>query len=248
MEKINNFRSKLKTKNKHTIGFWSQYFNYLSIKTICDLNYDWICLDMEHGIYDFKDISRLTDLIKFKKKFPFVRLSSSNTENIQKALDAGSLGLILPMIENPLHLDSLIKKTVYPPTGNRSVGYSNSNEFGKNLNSDLENKFRPIVIIQIESKLGVENIEEITNQSGIDGILIGPYDLSSSLGCPGDFSNKNYQDALNKIYKVLSKKNIANGYHIVIPEPSELLKRKEEGYNFIAYGTESSFMKSFFNI
>ena len=62
---------------------------------------------------------------------------------------------------------------------------------------------------------------------------------------PGDFSNKNYQDALDKIYKVLSKKNIANGYHIVTPDPSELLKRKEEGYNFIAYGTESSFMKSF---
>ena len=203
---------------------------------------------MEHGIYDFKDISILTDLIKFKKKFPFVRLSSSNTENIQKALDAGSLGLILPMIESPSHLEGLIKKTVYSPNGNRSVGYSNSNQFGKNLNSDLENKFRPIVIIQIESKLGVENIEEITNQSGIDGILIGPYDLSSSLGCPGDFSNNSYQDALNKIYKVLSKKNIANGYHIIIPDPSELLKRKEEGYNFIAYGTESSFMKSFFNI
>ena len=189
MEKLNNFRSKLKTKDQHTIGFWSQYFNYFSIKTICDLNYDWICLDMEHGIYDFKDISRLTDLIKFKK-IPFVRLSSSNTENIQKALDAGCLGLILPMIENPAHLDSLIKKTTYPPSGNRSVGYSNSNEFGKNLNSDLEKKFRPIVIIQIESKLGVENIEEITNQSGIDGILIGPYDLSSSLGCLEIFLTK----------------------------------------------------------
>lgn len=247
MKKIDEFRLNLQNNKKISIGFWSQYFNYFSIKTICDLDYQWICLDMEHGVYDFEDIAILTDLIKSKNKFPFVRVSSSNIENISRSLDAGSMGLILPMIEDDIYLKNILNNTIYPPYGRRSVGYANSNCFGNNLNSQISSPFKPIIIVQIESEKGVENIEHITDVENIDGILIGPYDLSSSLGCPGDFSNIKYLNAVEKVTNTLKKKSITNGYHIVNPDSKQLVKKKEEGYGFIAYGTESSFMRKFFN-
>ena len=150
-------------KSKPLIGFWCQFFDQFAIRKICNLNYDWLALDMEHGVYNYKDVCVLTSIIKDYGKIPFVRLNKSNEESVQKSLDSGASGLILPMIENPSSLKKLIKKSSYPPIGNRSVGFSNSNMFGLNLSNDLNSKSRPYIVIQIESVSGVDNLSDLIN-------------------------------------------------------------------------------------
>ena len=235
-------------KSKPLIGFWCQFFDQFAIRKICNLNYDWLALDMEHGVYNYKDVCVLTSIIKDYGKIPFVRLNKSNEESVQKSLDSGASGLILPMIENPSSLKKLIKKSSYPPIGNRSVGFSNSNMFGLNLSNDLNSKSRPYIVIQIESVSGVDNLSDLINIDGFDAIMIGPYDLSASLGCPGDFQNKKFIDCINKINKLIFESKLYNGYHIVTPDEQDLKNKIKSGYKFIAYGTDGSFINSKFSI
>ena len=188
----------MKKRSKPFIGFWCQFLDQFAIHALCSTNYDWIALDMEHGVYNFKDISILSNVIKSYRKLPFVRLNVSNENNIQRSLDSGAEGLILPMIEDHNILNSLISKMKYPPHGTRSVGYSNSNDFGLHLKKYINDKFKPYLVIQIESLKGVQNLHNLINVKEVDAIMIGPYDLSASLGCPGDFKIKNLLIALNQ--------------------------------------------------
>ena len=244
---INKFRNNLK-KQKPQIGFWSQTLNFHQVEMICQMNYSWICFDMEHGIYSFKDISILSSLVKSYNKIPFVRVQKSKNEYVQLSLDAGILGIILPMIENGDHLLSLIKKSLYPPFGNRSVGFAKSNNFGFNLEKDLNSNFKPFIVAQIESKKGVEKLDEILVNKGLDSILIGPYDLSASYDIPGDFKNTKFKSILTKINTSSKKHKIYNGYHVVEPSLSALKQKILQGYRLIAYGTDTSFIKNYLNI
>lgn len=240
---IDKFRLKINKKIPQ-IGFWSQTMNYHQIEMICQMNYSWICFDMEHGIYSFRDLSMLTSLVKSYNKIPFVRIQTSVEEYIQLSLDAGVLGLILPMIESEKNLITLINKSMYPPQGNRSVGFSNSNIFGFNLEKNLKSNFKPFIVAQIESKNGVDNLNKILSVDGLDSILIGPYDLSASYDIPGQFENKKFKLILNKIQNTVIKHKIFNGYHIVEPSQKILKQKIMQGYNFIAYGTDTSFIKN----
>jgi len=233
-----------KKSSKIFIGFWCQFFDQFAIKVLCNNNYDWIALDMEHGIYNFKDISILSDIIKSHHKLPFVRLNESNENNIQRSLDCGADGLILPMIEDPNKLISLVSKMNYPPSGTRSVGYTNSNNFGLNLRDDIKLKSKPYLVIQIESLKGVENLKDLIKIKEVDAIMVGPYDLSASLGCPGDFKNKKFINCLKVVNQIIKKSSKLNGYHIVDPDASELKQKIKLGYSFIAYGTDGSFIRS----
>lgn len=244
---IDKFRLNINKKIPQ-IGFWSQTMNYHQIEMICQMNYSWICFDMEHGIYSFTDLSKLTSLVKSYNKIPFVRIQSSIEEYIQLSLDAGVFGLILPMIESEKNLITLINKSKYPPYGNRSVGFSKSNLFGFNLEKDLKSKFRPFIVAQIESKNSVENLDKILNVKGLDSILIGPYDLSASYGIPGQFKNSKFKQILKKIHSSAIKNKILNGYHIVEPSKNILKEKITQGYSFIAHGTDTSFIKNYFNL
>ena len=201
---------------------------------------------MEHGVYDFKEVSILSDLIKSYKKIPIVRVKYSNENEIQQSLDSGAKGLILPMIDDPYILRNLITKTMYPPKGLRSVGFANSNDFGINLEIDINSNFKPFIVIQIENAKAIENLEALVNTDGVDAIMIGPYDLSASLGCPGDFLNKKFLNSLEVVNKIISNSSVYNGYHIVNPDEKELNNKIKLGYKFIAYGTDGSFIKSKF--
>ncbi len=233
-----------KKRSKIFVGFWCQFFDQFAIKVLCNSNYDWIALDMEHGVYNFKDISILSDIIKSHHKFTFVRINESNENNIQRSLDCGADGLILPMIEDPNKLISLVSKMKYPPSGTRSVGYTNSNKFGLKLRDDIKIKSKPYLVIQIESLKGVENLKDLIKIKEVDAVMIGPYDLSASLGCPGDFKNKKFINCLKVVNQIIKKSSKLNGYHIVDPDPSELRQKIKLGYSFIAYGTDGSFIRS----
>lgn len=235
-------------KSNYSIGFWCQFIDHFSIRNICNLNYDWIALDMEHGVYNYKDIAYLSNLIKSYKKITMVRLKLSTEIEVQRCLDNGADGLILPMIDDPLKLQKLILKTMYPPKGSRSVGYSSSNNFGLDLNRDIKSKFKPFIVIQIENKKGIENLEKLININGVDAIMVGPYDLSASLGCPGQFKNKKFLDCLEIVNKTLSNSKVYKGYHIVKPDEKELKSKIKSGYKFIAYGTDGTFINSKFSL
>ena len=137
----------------------------------------------------------------------------------------------------------MVKNTNYPPIGNRGVGLSRAQGYGHNFQEYKEwLKDESVIIVQIEHKKGVDNIEDILSVNGINGILIGPYDLSASYGYPGDFKNKLVLNAVKKIETACKSKRISLGFHVIQPNHFEVLEKIKLGYNFIAFSIDFLFL------
>ena len=173
---------------------------------------------------------------------PLARLSEANASDCKHSLDAGAGGVIVPMVESANQLKEIIEHCAWPPTGQRGVGFSRGNLFGKYFEQYNKEAQSPIVIAQIENIRAVENLENILKVPGLDAILIGPYDLSASMGLTGQFEVLEYMDILSNIKKLSKKFNIPYGIHVIHPDSIELQAKIADGYQFIAYSIDSVFL------
>lgn len=238
IRKIQKLREKLR-KNEPSVGAWIQIPNTSIVEIFANECYDWIVIDLEHGAISIQQLPDLFRTIECGNSLPFARLSSNEPSEIKKVLDAGARGLIFPNIESKEQLEKIISNSKYPPAGSRGVGFSRANLFGKNFEQYKEEAQDPIIVAMIESKLAVENIDSITAIKELDAILIGPYDLSASIGKTAQFMDQEFITQLKKIEAAAKNFNLALGIHVIEPQPNELLKRIEEGFCFLPYSLDS---------
>jgi 2-keto-3-deoxy-L-rhamnonate aldolase RhmA len=157
---------------------------------------DGIVLDTEHGYYNNETLVSCVQITTLLKKKCFVRFADLNKQLIRMCLDAGADGIIFSTIEDPIIAKDMIEYCKYPiHGGKRGSALVRENKWGREKMSDK----KPILVGQIETKLAVDNIDELL-QCGFDNFVIGPYDLSSSLGCTADWTNELYIEYTNKIY------------------------------------------------
>ena len=147
-----------------------------------------------------------------------------------------SFDRIIPNIKNETELSLLIRSCYLPPYGSRGVGYARANMFGKNINR--QNK-KPIVIAMIENINSVKRLEKILSVKGLDAILIGPYDLSASMGITGKFNNLKFKLVIKKINKLSKKFKIPCGIHVIEPNYKALKKYVKDGYQFLPFCTDA---------
>ena len=134
----------------------------------------------------------------------------------------------------------LIQSLKYPNLGKRGLGLYRAQEFGDSLESYVQwNIDSSILIVQIETVDAVKNIREILALSEIDALMIGPYDLSASLGCPGDFDASKYKYAIKKILSEANKNKITAGIHSVGSDYNQAVERIKEGFKFISYSLDT---------
>ena len=196
-EVIKKFRKDLK-KGKALIGGWIQVSNSNIAEIMSSANYSWIAFDLEHGSFSVGDLPDLFRSVEINKKLALVRLPNKNLEICSQALDAGCSGIIIPNIKNEIELNSLIKSCYLPPHGTRGVGYSRANLYGKNFNNYKDEAQSPIIIAQIENIQAIENLESILSVPGLDATIIGPYDISASMGLTGDLEHPEVINACKK--------------------------------------------------
>lgn len=241
LKKINEIRKKLK-KKQPSFGSWMQIPHPEIAKILINNKFEWIVLDLEHGSGSMDDIGKLSLVIRDSKSAFISRISSENFKNVSKFLDLGVEGFILSKIENPNELKLFIKKSNYPPHGERGYGFAISNNFG--LQSMTETLgFKPLIIAMIETVKGIKNLNKILKVKGIDAIFIGPYDLSLSLGIPGQFNNKKFINNISSIINACKKNKIACGIHMVDPNKNDLSNNLKKGFTFIAYSMDTSHLK-----
>jgi 2-dehydro-3-deoxyglucarate aldolase len=172
------------------------------------------------------------------------RLAQGHPKDCKQALDAGAGGVIVPMIESAGQLESVRDACCWPPAGTRGVGFSRANLFGGRFTDYANEAQAPLLVAQIEHIRAVDDLEAILNVRGLDAILIGPYDLSASLGAAGDFNRPDFLAAIRRILDFTKKTGIPSGYHVVAPDPAELDRRIEEGHRFIAYSIDAVFARN----
>jgi len=239
-------QSKVKTALKEgriTIGGWLTLGHTAVAEIMASAGFDWIAIDMEHSVIGIQDVQPLVQAIELGGSLPLVRLSSNDPVLAKRVMDTGASGVIVPMVNTAEEAELAVKSVKYPSWGFRSVGLARAQKYGPGFD-DYASKINDegIVILQIEHKDGVKNIDEILSVDGVDGIFIGPYDLSGSFGIPGDFGNMLMKDAERRVLDIAKKYDKPAGIHIVWPSMADFEKRKEEGFRIIAFGADIIFL------
>lgn len=226
--------------SKISLGTWLSLYNEGIAEILANAGYEWITIDLEHSSISISQAEKLIRVIDNCGTKPFIRLSSNNDVQIKRVLDAGARGIIIPMVESEDDVKTAIEHISYPPKGNRGMGLSRAQGYGesaKKISYINEYSKQIELYIQIESKAALTKLDELFSKE-INGYMIGPYDLSASLGIPGDFTNSRFIEAEELILERAKEYNIKRGYHIVEPDEKELDIKISNGYNFIAYSVD----------
>jgi len=242
-----NIIKKIRTKlanGEVSIGSWMQIPNGSVAEIMGNSGYDWVAVDLEHGSISVSQLPDLFRALELGGTLPLVRLAEGQTKDCKEALDAGAAGVIVPMVNNAEQLIKVRDACRWPPSGARGVGFSRVNLYGKNFDSYNLEAQSPFLVAMIESQKAVKSIDSILSVEGLDAILIGPYDLSASMGITAQFDNPKFQKTMDKIFKKTSNKAIPCGIHVVEPSHNELDKRIKQGYRFLAYSIDSVMLLS----
>lgn len=231
-------------KKSISIGSWISMGSPYVAEIMAQAGFDWLVIDMEHSAAnDLATTGRLIQVIDLAGCKPLARIASNDPVLIKQVMDAGAHGVIVPQVNTPAQAEAAVAALQYPPQGVRGVGLWRAQGYGRGFEAYrawLEEG--RLLIVQIEHIQAVENLNAILAVEGVDGFIIGPYDLSASLGFPGDFEHARVKQALAIVERVAQETEKMAGYHIVHPDMALFKTIRQRGYNFIAYGVDFTFL------
>ena len=202
-------------------------------------NIDFVFVDMEHSGFGISEIKRIVTSLRAAELPSLVRPPSKNYHHIARVLDVGADGLILPMVASAEEAQDIIQHMSYPPHGHRGIalGVAHDSYAPKTPAAALAAANRRIAMAAlIETVEGLENVDAIAAVSGVDCIWIGHFDLSASMGIPGQFDHPDYIRAEHRIRRAATKHGKALGFLVISPEQGIGCFRK--GYDVICYQTD----------
>ncbi|NWF51024.1 MAG: 2,4-dihydroxyhept-2-ene-1,7-dioic acid aldolase [Ignavibacteriaceae bacterium] len=236
----------LKTKirsNKLTIGSWITIGHHSIVEILSTAGFEWLAIDLEHSSIDLETAQNLIAHIKSNNMAALVRVGKNEEVIIKRVMDAGADGVIVPMINSKSDALLAVNYTKYPPEGKRGVGLSRAQKYGIGFNEYKKwQKDNSVVIAQIENIEAVKNIREILSVKEIDGIIIGPYDLSASMGFAGNFERKEFLAAVKSVEAECKKRKKALGFHVILPYFNHLDKKIKSGYSLLAFSIDFYFL------
>jgi 2-dehydro-3-deoxyglucarate aldolase len=225
--------------NEVAIGSWVTLAHPAIAEIMARAGFDWLTVDMEHSVITIREAEELIRVIDLCGVSPLVRLSANDPVQIKRVMDAGAHGVIVPMVNSAADAEQTVAAVRYPPGGKRGVGLARAQGYGAGFEDYTAwIHTEAVVIVQIEHIDAVNNLEAILAVEGVDGLIVGPYDLSGSLSVPGQFEHPLVQDAMGRIESIGSRSGKAFGIHVVEPNTDELTRRIEEGYTLVAYSVD----------
>lgn len=205
---------------------------------------DYVIIDTEHGPFDVESAMEFIRVAELKGITPFARIKDITRSSILKMLDAGAKGLIIPCVETVEQVRNIVEYGKYAPVGKRGFIFSRVAEYGNSIDaSSIDNYMRTcnentMLIPQCETLGCLESIEEIVAIEGVDGIFVGPYDLSIAMNIPGQFDNPDFKKALIRIQEAC--KNASKPVFIFTGSADAAKSYIKEGYNGIAYNLDTA--------
>lgn len=241
--RINQVKRALK-EGKTQIGCsTSQLRSPEVMRTLAAAGINWTYLDSEHGGFDLETLQDLSKAAVQSGLCPVVRVADLQYALIARALDCGAQGVLFPRVESPELLDRAISWTRFPPQGVRGFGLTMPHlEYESISMADAITHINENVLVafQIETKTALERVEELLSVPNIDAVMIGPADLSISLGVPGQFEHPSMIEAIDRIREACDRHGVAPGLHMrALP----LVKKwRDKGMRFISCNSEIGFL------
>ena len=238
MKNINNFTERLRSK-EILVGTLVTLPSPEVCELLANVGYDWLFIDAEHGAFNPQQAQTM---LQAAGSVPcLIRVPDDETIWIKKALDIGAAGVIVPQVHDANQAKKIITDCKYAPDGNRGIGIGRAHKYGIDFERYLKNANRETaVVLQAESSEAVDNITDIVALDGVDAILVGPYDLSASLGRPGEVDHPIVQSAIEKIIGACQSANISMGIFGVSADA--VVPYKEKGFNLLTVGTDTAFL------
>ena len=231
---------------KPQVGTWLSLDNIFSARLMARVGFPWLTLDLEHSPIDWSDAGTIFGAIADAGCVPIARVPRGEHSLIKRVLDAGAMGIVVPMVDTVEQAKEAIAAAKYPPTGNRSVGGSmhalnfaaTAGEYYARANDEI------LVILQTESPRGVENAEAIYSLPGVDAIFIGPNDLRAQMRTPDgrDPSDEAHEAMIQEVLRAGKKTGTPVGLHVQTVD--EVRTRIAQGFQFLAIGSELRMMVS----
>jgi len=204
------------------------------------VGFDYLWIETEHAPMGFVHAQTLIQAVAGRCPC-LVRIPDKEEVWVKKALDTGCDGIIVPQIRSAAEARRIVEWSLYPPDGQRSVGVSRAHGYGMRFQEYVDTANRELVIvIQAEHADAVEDIDAIAAVPGIDAVLVGPYDLSGSLGVLGEVAHPRVRDAIEKVRRACQAAGVPLG--IFAPDVAMAREYVEQGFSLIALGMDAFFL------
>ena len=228
-----------------TIGSWVTLGHSSIAEIMAAAGFDWLVLDMEHSVLELNEVQSIIQVLDGKQCPTIVRLTSNHPDQIKRVMDAGATGVMVPMIKSPADAKAAVNSVYYPPRGLRGVGLARAQGYGASFSAYQQwLEENAVIIAMIEHVDAVKAIDSILAVSGIDAYIIGPYDLSSSMGHPGELNHVDMQIAIKQVLEAGRCANKPGGIHVIEPDPQALQQRIQAGFNFLGYSLDIRILDS----
>lgn len=235
-EIIKQFKEKL--KNDGVVGVFSKTCDPAFIEVLGYAGADYVIIDLEHAPNSVESVQNLIRGAQIAGIMPIVRVKESCASVMGEVLDIGAGGIQVPQITTRDEAEAVINRTKFAPMGKRGVcrfvraaKYSAKDRF-----EYFKDENEKVTILQIEGQEGIDNIDDILTVDGIDVLFIGPYDLSQSLGVPGEIDNPLVEEKMLEIVDKCKEKNVTVGTFVDTPENA--VKWKRLGIKYISYSVD----------
>jgi 4-hydroxy-2-oxoheptanedioate aldolase len=236
---MDNPKNRLKQallKKQRQIGLWSTLSSNYTVEVLAGAGFDWLVLDTEHSPADLENLLGQLQAIAAYPTTPVVRVPWNDMVNIKRVLDLGAQSLLIPQINTAEEARNAVAFTRFPPSGLRGVaGTTRGTRFGR-----IKNYFKTAhedicVIVQLESRESLDNLEAIATIDGVDGLFIGPADLHASLGYPGERAHADVLPVIEQAIKRIVKSGKIAG---ILTEEALAPRWIDAGATFVGIGSD----------
>lgn len=223
-----------------TLGGWLMLPSSNSAEIMAHAGFDWLCVDMQHGLIDYPQMVAMLQGISATDVTPLVRVPWNEPGIIGKSLDAGARGVIIPMVNTREDAQSAVASCRYAPAGRRSFGpLRASTHYGSDYYSRANDDV--LCIVMVETRQAVEDVDKILSVPGVDAVYVGPADLSVTLGLQPapDQTDAAFNDALKRICDSCQRNKIVPG---IAGNSATAPKRIEQGFLLVEVASDAGLL------
>lgn len=242
-KKVNKVKKKLK-QGKVSVGPWVRMGHPDIAELLSIVGFDFVIYDTEHAPLTLESIQNMMQVMEGSGVVPLIRVAWNDPVLIKRVLDLGAYGVLVPMVNNKEEASQAVRACRYAPKGIRGCGPRRASNYWLNL-PDYFERFAQreiLIMVQIETQEAIDNLDGILSIEGIDGLFVGPFDLSVALGVPMQWNSPILEGAIQRILKKCGEYNVVAGVHGKDVEDAK--ERVQQGFQFVAFSSETEFLLS----